>query len=377
MIGNLPSTGTIARFSPWEGEDDLDACMVAVRRTLASGIFIGGPEVEAFEREAAAFLGVPGTLGVASGSDALTIALLAATDGLSGGDVLVPALTFVATAEAVVRAGFRPRFVDVSLDTFLLDLDDLAAKIDHSTRAIVAVSLYGHPVDVAAIESVAPGIAVVEDACQSFGAEVTPGLRSGATGRAGAFSFFPTKPLGGFGDGGLIASHDMDLLRLGRAIGRHGCLERYRPFRPGLNSRLDSLQAALLRYQLQRVQDRLERRATIAARYTQCLAGLSGLAVASIVPGHAWHCYTVRVLDRPRRLIHDFLRSRGIETGILYPVPLHRMAHFHSIDRAPNAELACDQLLCIPIWAGMTEEQVEHVIASIRSAFDAGEELFP
>ena len=113
MIGNLPSTGTIARFSPWEGEDDLDACMVAVRRTLASGIFIGGPEVEAFEREAAAFLGVPGTLGVASGSDALTIALLAATDGLSGGDVLVPALTFVATAEAVVRAGFRPRFVDV------------------------------------------------------------------------------------------------------------------------------------------------------------------------------------------------------------------------------------------------------------------------
>lgn len=375
MIGNLPTSTTISRFSPWESEDDLDACMASVRRTLASGVFIGGPEVEAFEREAAAFLGVPGTLGVASGSDALTIALLAATDGLPGGDVLVPALTFVATAEAVVRAGFRPRFVDVSLDTFLLDLDDLATKIDHSTRAIVAVSLYGHPVDVSAIERVAPGIAVVEDACQSFGAEVAPGLRSGAAGRAGAFSFFPTKPLGGFGDGGLIASQDMDLLQLARAIGRHGCLERYLPFRLGLNSRLDALQAALLRYQLKRHQDRLARRETIATRYSIGLAGVHGLAVPAMHPGHAWHCYTVRVLDRPRRLIHDLLRSRGIETGILYPVPLHRMPHFDPFDRAPNAERACDQLLCLPIWAGMAEEQVEHVLASVRSAFDAHEEM--
>jgi dTDP-4-amino-4,6-dideoxygalactose transaminase len=363
----------VPRFLPWENDDEFGEATRAATRVLASGVFIDGPEVAAFENEAADFLGLFGTVGVGSGTDALTIALIAATrDSPPTGEVLVPALTFVATAEAIIRAGFTPRIVDISLTNFLIDISDLQRKLNHQTRAILPVSLYGCPIDIPMIADLAQGLPVIEDACQAFGAELAPGIYSGTLGSAGGFSFFPSKPLGAFGDGGLIASNDADLLRLSRVIARHGCSERYCPSRLGFNSRLDAIQAAMLRTQLRHTRRRAEHRTYIARTYKAGLDGTPGIVLPELIPGHAWHCYTIRVLNDARDQVQENLRAQGIDAAVLYPIPLHRMPHLRGIGKAPVADIACSQLLCLPIWSGMLDAQIEYVIDAVRSAVTMG-----
>ncbi|GAA1972756.1 DegT/DnrJ/EryC1/StrS family aminotransferase [Kitasatospora viridis] len=341
----------------------------ALTRVLASGRFIAGAEVDAFEREAAGFLGARHAVSVGSGTDALTIALQPAADRHPGGEVVTSPLTFAATASAIVRVGLRPRFADVDPDTLTLRPDLAAEATGPRTAAVLPVHLYGRAVDVTALRSaVGPGTPIVEDACQAFGARDAAGRACGTLGDAAAFSFFPSKPLGALGDGGLITTGDAELADEYRLIARHGCREQYRTERVGFNSRLDALQAAVLRVKLARVDQGRRRRAQIAALYAARLDSVPGLRLPADAPGHAWHAYTVRIAGGRRDTVLARLRARGIDAAVQYPVPLHRMAPFADPRPCPVAERACAELLCLPIWSGLGDDRIDYVAQELRDA---------
>lgn len=339
------------------------AIRAAIDRVISSGCFVGGPEVEALERELAARLEAPAVVTCASGTDALTLAL----DGLKAigllaaeGTVVLPALSFSATASAVVRAGLRPVFVDVDPDTLLIDWTAAAAVPD--PIAVMPVHLYGR---VARPPSGWDGPLVIEDACQAFGAG-----GAGSLGAAAAFSFFPSKPLGCYGDGGAVACSPYVADHL-RSLARHGVEDRkYVSVKVGFNSRLDAVQAAILRAKLPAVEDHRRKREQIARTYQDQLDRVSWLRLPEFVPGHAWHCYVVRVTDGSRDggfLPH--LRECGVDAVVQYPVPLHRMRAFAQQEQAklPHAEMACEQLVCLPIWSGMTSDEIGFVVDAVRS----------
>lgn len=341
----------------------------ALARVMESGRFIAGPEVAAFEREAAAFLGARHAVSVGSGTDALTIALHPAAERRPGGEVVTSPLTFAATASAIVRAGLRPRFADVDPATLTLHPDRAAEAAGPRTAAVVPVHLYGRAADITALRSAfGPHLPVVEDACQAFGARNTEGRACGTLGDAAAFSFFPSKPLGALGDGGLITTGDTGLADGCRLIARHGCRERYRSERVGFNSRLDAVQAAVLRLRLARVEHGRRRRAQIAGLYAAHLGSLPGLHLPGDAPGHAWHAYTVRIAGGRRDAVLSRLRARGIDAAVQYPVPLHRMTPFADPRPCPVAEQACAELLCLPIWSGLDDGQIGHVAQALREA---------
>lgn len=344
----------------------------AIGRVMQSGHYILGPETEAFEREFAAWLGVTGAVGVANGTDALELALRAA--GIGPGDkVVTVANTVSATATAIASIGAVPLYVEIEPGTMLLDAAALARLLetmrDPRIKAVVPVHLYGQPADLPRIMEIARAhnLVVVEDCAQAHGAEVA-GRKAGAWGQLAAFSFYPTKNLGAFGDGGAVVGSDPALIEKVRLWRQYGWRRRYVSDQPGRNSRLDELQAAILRVRLPRLAGENTVRSALAARYGERLRD-SALLLPECAAGrtHVWHQYVVR---HPRR---DELRARleaqGVVCGVLYPVPLHRQPAFHRPELAlPLTELACAEVLSLPLHPGLGLADVDSICDLILTA---------
>ncbi len=344
------------------------------KRVIAHTAFVGGEEVAAFEREYAALHGVPHCVGVANGTDALELALRAA--GVRAGDeVIVPANTFVATAEAIARIGARVSYVDIDPDTYLMDMDAALAAVTPRTRAVVPVHLYGQ---LAAVERLRAGlagrdVAIVEDAAQSQGA-TRHGYGAGSAGLGGpraiaSTSFYPGKNLGAYGDAGAVVSADADLATTVRTLGNHGGLVKYRHDLVGVNSRLDGLQAVVLRAKLARLAAWNEARRDAAARYDELLSTVDVMRPVT-APGneHVWHLYVIRV-PRRRDEVVARLNEKGIGAGIHYPVPVHLTPAFAAdgpgAGAFPHAERAATEILSLPLYPQITREQQETVVRAL------------
>ena len=345
----------------------------AFQRVLRSGRYILGPEVDAFERECAAAIGVPHAVGVSSGSDAVLAALMALRVG-PGDEVICPAYTFFATAGAIARLGATPVFVDIDPSTYLLDLPAIAARITQRTRAIVPVHLFGRCVDVAALRALT-SLPILEDAAQAFGAR-----RAGAMGELGCFSFFPTKNLGGFGDGGLVTTADAELASRVRLLRAHGAPVKNHHTEVGGNFRLDALQAALLRVTLPRVGAAIAARREHAALYDRLFgeAGLAAVVPPSPSPEATYNQYVIRVRGAGTRdRLRAFLTENEAGTEVYYPVALHRQPCFASLGLGegslPAAEAAARETLALPIFPELTAPEIESVVGQIEAFFRGAE----
>jgi dTDP-4-amino-4,6-dideoxygalactose transaminase len=349
-----------------ELRDELDA---ASRRVMESGRYILGDELEAFEREFAAYCGARYCIGVGNGLDALHVILRGLGIG-AGDDVIVPAHTFIATWLAVSYAGATPVPVEPDPHTYNVDPRAIEAAITPRTRAIIIVHLYGQPADMDAVNAVAArhGIPVIEDAAQAHGARYK-GRRAGSLGLAAGFSFYPGKNLGAFGDGGAVTTDDAALADSVRSLRNYGSLTKYVHDRMGFNTRLDELQAALLRVKLPRVDEWNARRARIANTYLTGLAGDGVEVELPVVPPWAepvWHLFVVRVRQRDR--LQTRLRSEGIETLVHYPIPPHRQGAYSWADRSyPVTEDLHRRVLSLPIGPTMTQDQADRVIRAVRT----------
>lgn len=331
--------------------------------------FVLGKYVEGFEKDCQQYLGVKHAIGVSNGSDALLLALMAA--GVKPGDeVLVPAFTFFATAGAVARLNAVPVFCDVEADTFNLDLKSAARKITPRTKAIIPVDLYGQ---CAAMEAVmdlarAHNLAVVEDAAQAFGA-TRNGKQAGTFAHFGCYSFYPTKNLGGAGDGGMVTSNDDELADRIRLLRVHGERPRYHNKLVGICGRLDALQAVVLAVKLKRLDAWNRRRAELAAAYNKRFAASGKIKTPPVLKGntHIYHQYTIRVANRDQ--LQARLGEKGIGCGVYYPVPLHLQECFSKQGGKPGdlpvAEQLCRESLSLPIFAEMTEAQLNEVADAV------------
>lgn len=363
-------------FDRARGDAELEPELsIVFRDVVRGGQYVLGPEVEAFEAECAAYLGVRHAVGVSSGTDALQVALLALGIG-SGDEVVCPAYTFFATAGAVQRVGARPVFADVLPGSFTLDPAAAARAVTPRTRALLPVHLFGACAAMEELLAVAGarGLAVIEDAAQAFGAE-RAGRRAGGMGTLGCFSFFPTKNLGGFGDGGLVVTDDVALAGRVRALRAQGALRKHHHELVGGNFRLDALQAALLRRKLLRVDALLARRREHAGQYDALLRA-AGLPLALPAPGDGdtFNQYVIRVHDASLRdPLRDFLAERRIGTEVYYPVPLHLQPCFAPLGQAagtlPVAEAAARETLALPIFPELTRAEVARVADGIAAFF--------
>jgi len=343
----------------------------AIEGVLKSQRFIHGPEVHAFEEEAAAYLGVRHAVGCASGSDALYLSLRALGIG-PGDEVITSPLTYVATPEAVTRTGARVVFSDVDPVTWTLDPKQVAARITEHTVAIMPVHIFGQCADVTALSAIAGDIPIVEDAAQAWGAE-HHSRKAGSLGALACFSFFPTKNLGGFGDGGLITTDDDELGRSLRLLRAHGQVERYESSMHGLNSRLDAIQAAVLRVKLGHVEGWNAGRREVVESYRRKLTG-SASSVPRVGEGnqHVW-CQCVLLTDR-RDELRRHLDSCGVDSAVYYPVPQHLQVCYEELGHRPGdfpvAEDVCRRGLAVPCWPEMSERQREQVVQAVLE-FDA------
>jgi dTDP-4-amino-4,6-dideoxygalactose transaminase len=332
---------------------------------LEAGVFILGPNVKAFEEEAAAFLGVPQTIGVANGTDALVIALDAMGSG-PGDEVICPAFTFYATAESIARRGATPVFADIDAVTLNLDPDDAAARVTERTKAIMPVHLFGRAMPLGSLADLS--VPIVEDAAQAFGA---PGVAT--TGIVSTFSFFPTKNLFGLGDGGLVAVTDEALGERIRLLRFHGSRAKVEFELIGYNSRLDEIQAAALRLFLEHLPEWNRLRREAAARYDEL--GLGELVeLPRDEPGHVYHMYCLRTTDRDR--IVETLTERRIGHAAYYVTPLHLQPALRYLGYRegdfPETERASRENLCLPLWAGIDAATQREVVAAVREAVSAG-----
>jgi dTDP-4-amino-4,6-dideoxygalactose transaminase len=342
-----------------------DDILDRLAEVVDSGTFILGPNVKAFEEEAAAYLGVPHAVGVANGTDALVLVLDAMGIG-PGDEVVCPAFTFYATGEAIVRRGATPVFADVDPATLNLDPEDVAERITPRTKAIMPVHLFGRPAALSQFAELGPP--VVEDAAQAFGA---PGIAT--TGVASTFSFFPTKNLFALGDGGLCVFTDAQLAERVRLLRFHGSKAKKTFELVGYNSRLDELQAAVLRLFLTKLDEWNRQRREAAARYAELgLGELCELPVDD--PGHVYHMYVVRTPERDR--LAEALRKAEIASAAYYVVPLHRQPALQFLGQAegslPETERAAADNLALPLWAGIPPEVQERVVETIRQASRVG-----
>ncbi|MCC7473823.1 MAG: DegT/DnrJ/EryC1/StrS family aminotransferase [Pirellulales bacterium] len=352
--------------------DELNAAMAEVAR---SGAFVHGPACHRFEAEMAKYCGAEHAIGCASGSDAILLVLMALGIG-PGDEVIVPSFTFFATASAVWRLGAKPVFADIVPDTFNLDPAQVVAKITSATKAIMPVHLFGQCANMGDLRQVslaARGIPIIEDSCQAIGAEFR-GVRTGAMGTAACFSFYPTKNLGGFGDGGLITTNDPELAAKLRVLRDHGQQPRYYHHFVGINSRLDALQAAVLSVKLAHLDDWADARQRHAQRYHDEFArrGLSADIVAPTAAKncrHVWNQYTVRVKNGRRDALQKFLADRKIGSAIYYPVPLHLQECFAALGyeqgQLPKTEQACREVLSLPVYPELTADEQSTVIEAI------------
>ncbi|MFG2112020.1 DegT/DnrJ/EryC1/StrS family aminotransferase [Streptomyces sp. NPDC048718] len=344
-------------------------------RILADTAFIGGEEVAAFEREYAEFGGVAYVVGVANGTDALELALRAS--GVEPGDeVVLPANTFIATAGAVTRTGARPVLVDCAPDTLLLDPRAAVAAAGSATRAVVPVHLYGQCADVAALAAgLPPHVRIVEDAAQSQGAS-RAGRTPGRGGIAGT-SFYPGKNLGAYGDAGAVLTDDAGAAALVRALANHGGVAKYRHEVPGFNSRLDGLQAVVLRAKLRRLAAGNAARRAAAARYDELLAPLAeaGRVIRPVTDEgntHVWHLYVVRVPGSDRDTVVEKLGAEGVGAGVHYPAPVHLTPAYHRLGYGrgdfPHAEAAAAEILSLPLYPQITPDQQRRVVDALVHA---------
>ena len=356
-----------------------DEVLEAVARVFDSQHFILGPEGAALERELAEYVGVGYGVGCASGSDALLLAFMA-LDIKAGDEVVTTPFTFFATAGSIARLGAKPVFVDIDPVTYNIDAEQLEPRITWRTKAICPVHLYGQTADMRGVREAADlhGVPIVEDAAQAVGAEFE-GRRAGALAHMACFSFYPTKNLGGAGDGGMVTTDDIELAEKLKILRDHGQRPKYHYRMIGLNSRLDELQAAVLRVKLARLESWHERRAAVAARYDGLFAdsGLEGrIETPRTAPGrrHVYNQYVVRVLDGRRDALRDHLRERGVGTEIYYPVPLHLQDCFRSLGHKegdfPESERAARETLALPVYPDLTPVMQQAVVERIAEFFE-------
>jgi len=359
-VPQTPLVDVRAQYAPL-----LEEMKSRIAEVLDSGVFILGPNVRAFEEEAAAYLGVPATIGVANGTDALVLALDAMEIG-PGDEVICPAFTFYATAEAIARRGATPVFADIDPATLNVDPEDVAARITARTKALMPVHLFGRPAPLAELAEL--GLPIVEDAAQAFGAA---GVAK--TGTASTFSFFPTKNLFGLGDGGLIAVRDAELGERIRMLRFHGSKAKKDFHYVGYNSRLDEIQAAVLRIFLGRLNAWNEARRDAAARYADL-----GLGDVCELPAdesaHVYHMFVVRSSERDR--IAEALNAAEIASASYYVTPLHlqpalRFLGYREGD-LPATEHAARENLALPLWAGIGADVQERVVTTVREAVGVG-----
>jgi dTDP-4-amino-4,6-dideoxygalactose transaminase len=371
----LPFLDLKAQFNSLQSE-----VMSAVSRVIESQHFILGPEVTALEQEIAAYVGVKHAIGCASGSDALLLALMALNIG-PGDEVITVPFTFVATVGSIVRLGAKPVFVDIDSNSYNMDPAAVEAAITSRTKAILPVHLFGQAAELGDILSLANqrGIPVIEDAAQAIGAQYKNKM-VGSLGLMGCFSFFPSKNLGGFGDGGLITTNDDKVADKLKVLRTHGSRKKYSYELLGMNSRLDALQAAILRVKLPHLGSWAEGRRRNAARYRSMFAAADlrevGLPSESQDRHHVYNQFTIRV-DR-RDSLREHLHNEGVPTEIYYPSPLHIQEAFvnlgYKLGDFPVSEKACQQVISLPIFAELKEEQQQTVVNAIQHFYSLGEQ---
>ena len=365
--------GQYARIKP-----EVDA---AIQRVIESTAFINGPEVKAFEQELATYLGAKHVIGCANGTDALQIAMMA-LDLKPGDEVITPSFTFVATVEVVALLGIVPVFADVLPGSFNLDPEDVRRKITPRTKAIVPVHLFGQTADMDAIMAIAKehSLYVIEDNCQAIGSDHRSSAgavrKAGTIGHIGTTSFFPSKNLGCYGDGGALFTDDEALAKRLRRVCNHGSEVRYYHEVVGVNSRLDSLQAAVLRIKLRHLDAYAEARRQAAAAYDAAFAGLPALTIPDrrSFSTHVFHQYTLRVSGGRRDALRKHLEDRGIPAMIYYPVPCHLQNAYKSPRFAegslPVTERLVHEVLSLPMSTELDTEQLEHITGAVKAFFN-------
>jgi dTDP-4-amino-4,6-dideoxygalactose transaminase len=376
----IPLVDLKAQYDSIKGE--LDA---AIHRVVQSGQFILGSEVKAFEDEMAAYCGTKYAVGVASGTDALHLALLGC--GIKAGDeVITSPFTFIATAESISKCGARPVFADIDPKTYNIDPTQIESKISNKTKAILPVHLYGQPAAIERILDIARkhNLKVIEDCAQALGATYTKSQsesesqshhKVGSLGDAGCLSFFPSKVLGAYGDGGMVVTNEPEIAETVRILRVHGSKTTYQHVMHGFNSRLDALQAAILRVKLRHLNRWNELRRSKAALYTRLLSQVDGIEPPYLENGCKSSCnyYTIRLKDS--RLNRDELRkhleSKGIQTMVYYPLSLHLQEVYkylgHKPGDFPQSEQAQEQVLTLPMYPELRDEQIEEVVSEIKS----------
>ncbi len=353
-----------------EQQTEIDAALAAVVR---QGDFVGGRAIGEFEAAFADYTGAAACAGMSSGTAALHLALLAA--GVKPDDeVITTPMTFIATSEAISLCGARPIFADVAPDTINLDPVQVQATITEKTRAILFVHLHGNPGGAVEVAEVAKsnGLLFFEDCAQAHGALLTGGRHVGCMGAAAAYSFFPAKNLGAFGDAGAVTSNDAELANRARRLANHGRSEKYLHAMEGTNARMDTLQAAVLKVKLALLETQVKKRNLLAQRY---MDGLAGLPLQFQPPPagcrHAWHLFTVRTNRRDE--LQKFLTAHEIETGIHYPVPLHLQPAYAGmgleLGSFPAAEQTAQETLSLPMYPQLAMESVDVVVAALRKFF--------
>lgn len=359
-------------------KDEVDRAVLGV---MESAAFINGPETKAFEKELAEYLGVKHAIGCANGTDALQIAMMA-LDLKPGDEVITPSFTFVATVEVVALLGLHPVFAEVLPGTFNIDPEDVRRKITPRTKAIVPVHLFGQTADMAAIMAIAKehDLFVIEDNCQAVGSDYRfpdgATSKAGTIGHIGTTSFFPSKNLGCYGDGGAIFTNDDALAKRLRQVCNHGSEVRYYHDVVGVNSRLDSMQAAILRIKLRQLDAYGQARQHAAAFYDQAFAGMEHVHTPqrSADSTHVFHQYTLRITGGHRDALRAHLEKHGVPAMIYYPVPLHLQKAYegYGIKRGdlPVTERLMDEVLSLPMSTELDDEQLTHITAAVKAFFN-------
>lgn len=361
---------------------DLRQQYLSIRKDIDSAIasvvedceFVGGKHVESFEKNFARYVGVKHCTGVGNGSDALFVSLKMLGIG-PGDEVITTANSFIATPEAITRAGAKIRFVDCDKRTYNIDVSKMEKSINRKTAAILPVHIYGQPADMQAINEIAQkhDLKVIEDACQAHGSKYKDKM-SGNLGDCACFSFFPSKNLGAYGDGGAILTNDDKLAMKARMFANHGRISKYDHEFEGINTRLDGLQAAILDVKLRHLDDWNNRRIGIAKKYDKELADF--VVVPFVLPGvkHVYHLYVIQVKDRGK--VAKALADKGISTGIHYPTPLPFLRAYSYLKQKksdfPNVVPLSSRILSIPMHAELSDEQVNEVIVNLKSAVGSG-----
>jgi len=365
IVSQIPLCNPKANYTAHKNEID-----AAIARVLSSGWYILGQEVKSFENEFAGYIGSRFGIGTGSGTEALQLALRAC--GIGGGDeVITVSHTAGATVAAIELCGAKPVLADIDLNTYTIDTSRVEQLITKRTKAIIPVHLYGHPANMDAITTISEeyGLKIVEDCAQSHGA-VYKGRKTGTWGHVAAFSFYPTKNLGAIGDGGMVVTDDQQLAKRAELLRQYGWRQRYVSDFPGLNSRLDELQAAILRAKLPYLDEETQRRQDIAAAYDRILSS-TDLVLPECMPNttHVYHQYVIR--SKKRDALREFLRSENIRTLIHYPVPVHKQPAYHNrlrcADSMKNTEEAVREILSLPIFPELSVEQAQKVAELIAS----------